>query len=97
MWLRGILPLYLASIAPLEEYIGQWAPPDILEPTFEKYDCDDSEFKIFSSGTYYGDASGGEFSCIPMLRRCGSGILRTKIVNNEIIKLWGCFFQTYRA
>ena len=26
MWLRGILPLELASIKPHEDHIGQWAP-----------------------------------------------------------------------
>ena len=94
MWLRGILPLELASIEPHEDYIGQWAPPDILEPIYDKYDdCSDREYKIVSSGTYYGDASGGDFSSLPMLRRCGTGVIHTKIIGNEIKQIWGCRFK----
>ena len=73
MWLRGILPLELASIRPLEEYPGQWSPPDIVEPIYVDYDIgypNITEHKIMS-GTYYGDASGGAFSSMTMLRRCG--------------------------
>ena len=94
MWLRGILPLELASVEPHEDFIGQWAPPDILEPFYEKYDnCPDLEYKIVSSGTYYGDASGGDHSSLPMLRRCGTGIIHTKIICHEIKQIWGCRFK----
>ena len=43
-----------------------------------------------SSGTYYGDASGGDFSSLPMLRRCGAGIIHTKQIGNDIKQIWGC-------
>ena len=93
MWLRGLLPLSLASIEALEEFPGQWAAPSIIEPIYEEYDCSNSVFKSVTSGTYYGDASGGDFSSMPMLRRCGVGIMHTVTVGNEIHRIWGCSFK----
>ena len=68
-------------------------PPEIIEPIHVQYECSDSDFKKVSSGIYDGDASGGDFSSLPMLRRCGAGIIHTKTIGNEIKQIWGCSFK----
>jgi len=63
LWLRGVLPQSLTTIS--REYLPS---NDIVI----KYENDpDGQWR---SGTYYGDASGGEFTSYPELRRCGCGV-----------------------
>ena len=61
LWLRGILPLSLMKVE------RQYLPRSDLEIEYTGQ-CS------WNSGTYYGDASGGEFSSINILRQCGCGL-----------------------
>ncbi len=36
----------------------------------------DGDWEVLSSGLYYGDVSGGEFSSFPSIRRCGRGVIQ---------------------
>jgi len=63
LWLRGILPQSLMAIdeahLPTNHIVAKYTN----EPDGQ-----------WQSGTYYGDASGGEFTEYPELRRCGCGV-----------------------
>ena len=63
LWLRGILPDHLTNID------ASHRPPDELHAHFIN-----PESCVWSSGVYYGDASGGEHTSFPKLRRVGCGI-----------------------
>ncbi len=65
LWLRGILPSKFTDIDP------QYDPSNELSVTY--INNSGSEI-IWGSGTYYGDASGGEFSSYPAIRRIGCGL-----------------------
>ena len=71
-WLRGILPatLFLADPIPLP----------IAVTTVHLFDPDLLSTGWWPSGTYGTDASGGEFSSFPEIRRCGCGIATMKKV-----------------
>ena len=88
LWLRGLLP---ASVMPRntpviehDDYSFVGQPP-----------CSGA----WPAGLYYADASGGRFSSIPALRRCGVGVCRLKdqvIFNNDLhhadqLLAWGLF------
>ncbi len=40
-----------------------------------RVDCMYGDINIFDTGTYYGDASGGQLSSYPTIRRCGVGLV----------------------
>ena len=63
MWLRGILP---ADKTSLDE--SDLPPLDIVV----KYVTS----PLLYAGKYYGDASGGQFSEYPSLRRCGCAVVQ---------------------
>ncbi len=46
---------------------------------------------MYGSGTYYGDASGGELTSYSDLRRCGCALV--KINNNNGVVLYGASFN----
>ncbi len=64
MWLRGILPSYLVEIST------EHAPSDEVKVVYT------NKPNTYTSGTYYGDGSGGEYSSFPSLRRCGRSIVQ---------------------
>ena len=72
LWLRGILP---AKYTILSE---QYKPPDLMSLSFTNRISDPI---VWGSGTYYGDASGGIFSSLPVLRRVGVGVARMSTDN----------------
>ena len=65
LWLRGILPSEFTQIP--SEHAN---PPDELILNFVN-----PEFQIWGSGTYYGDASGGENTHYQSLRRVGVAVV----------------------
>ncbi len=73
--LRGILPHKLTIID------DQYLPPDLPHLRFTNV----SEDQLWESGTYYGDASGGEFSSVPRIRRVGCAVA-------HIIPQGACFW-----
>ena len=88
LWLRGLLPM---SVLPCntpavehDEYSFVGQPP-----------CSGA----WPAGLYYADASGGRFSSLPALRRCGIGVCKLKddvIFNNDLnhaeqLLAWGLF------
>ena len=68
MWLRGILPNNLIVI-----------PPEDMPPVQSNIAyINPLEFEI-KSGTYYGDASGGEHTRYPDIRRVGVSFVRVSL------------------
>ncbi len=65
LWLRGILPEKLTKVNP------DRMPPDDVTTTHIN---NTARPPVWGSGTYYGDASGGEFSSVPAIRRIGVGL-----------------------
>ncbi len=65
LWLRGILPSQFTDIDP------QYVPPNTVKYTYINHT---STSIVWASGTYYGDASGGEFSSFAPIRRAGCGL-----------------------
>ena len=78
MWLRGILPSHYTSI-PVE-----YLPSDDYDITYVNNNDNIWDFRV-----YYGDASGGEFTSIPSLRRCGCGLASLDAAGKLI---GGCHF-----
>ena len=66
LWLRGLLPANLINIPPDAE------PLSSLDITYIN-----PENVSFDSGTYYGDASGGEYTVYADIRRVGCAFART--------------------
>ncbi len=67
MWLRGILP---AKFTTIQQY---FKPTDLLKIDY----INKTHSQIcWSSGTYYGDASGGPFSAHATIRRIGCGLAK---------------------
>ncbi len=65
LWLRGILPEKLTKAHPDKK------PPLDVTTTH----INNTVYTpIWDSGTYYGDASGGDFSSVPLIRRVGVGL-----------------------
>ena len=64
MWLRGILPASKTQIPQ------NALPPDGITIRYV------SPPYVYGSGKYYGDASGGCFSSVPSLRRCGCAVVQ---------------------
>ena len=64
MWLRGILPASKTKIAD-----NHLPSDDIVIRYINVPDR-------YTSGKYYGDASGGDFSQYPSLRRCGCAVVQ---------------------
>ncbi len=64
-WLRGIIPQELTKVE------DSYAPPDEPNHTI----ISNIGEAVWSSGTYYGDASGGEFSSLPAIRRVGCSVV----------------------
>jgi len=65
LWLRGLLPSHLTVVDPIHD------PTDELNLIYiQPLDV------IWVSGTYYGDASGGEHTQYPKLRRVGVGLAK---------------------
>ena len=62
LWLRGILPEHFTEIPAIHE------PSNIFDPTFIKEGR-------WISRTYYGDASGGEYTSYPKIRRVGCSVV----------------------
>ena len=86
LWLRGLLP---ASVMPNNTpYIDQ---DDI------SYVGSPPHHQAWPSGSYFADASGGEYSSLPVLRRCGVGVCVLKQYYNiaeedpDQPMLWGIF------
>ena len=69
LWLRGICPLQLTSIA--DEYL----PSVEYHTKHIAYDESPIADAIADSGIYYGEASGGRFSSYGPLIRCGVGLV----------------------
>ena len=67
LWLRGILPSRRSSLK--EEH----QPPDTELLRFRNNLSHDI---VWGSGTYYGDASGGVYTDVPVLRSVGFGVVR---------------------
>ncbi len=65
LWLRGILPSHHTQLP------GQYATPTVGLNIFRKQTLQAQ----WDSNTYYGDASGGEFSSFPRIRRVGCGVV----------------------
>ena len=63
LWLRGILPASLLLTFPI--------PPPISATEISTFDPLGLTAGMWPSGTYGTDASGGAFSSIPEIRRCG--------------------------
>ena len=74
LWLRGILPDKFTKID------DKYLPTNLLHIEYA------GGTPTFGSGTYYGDASGGEYTRYPSLRRCGVGVCQVD-ENGELI--WG--------
>ena len=86
LWLRGLLP------NPLTVVSDEHLPSEELKVYYTQYTdvTNPVEFTV-TSGTYYGDASGGKFSSYPSLRRCGVGLVHTKFDSIRIFyREWGC-------
>jgi hypothetical protein len=67
LWLRGILPAHLTEVPP------QYEPTnDVTAVYVNPYGVHPNN--LWGSGTYYGDASGGEHTEFPKLRRVGCGV-----------------------
>ena len=67
LWIRGIVPLSL-----IKEVVDKYPPSDVL---FTVNSADSiSPVKVSSKITIYGDASGGAFTRLPLLRRIGVGL-----------------------
>ena len=64
LWLRGILPSELTTVPE------QYAAPDEFTPIYINPPTH------YTSGKYYGDGSGGEFSSYSTLRRCGCSVVQ---------------------
>ena len=64
LWLRGILPAYRTEIEPDN------LPPSEIVIRYDRRP------ESYQSGKYYGDASGGEFTSYPSLRRCGCSVVQ---------------------
>ena len=65
LWLRGISPSHYTEIS------HQYLPTEELN-----IHVDNNHNVSWSSGTYYGDASGGKYTQYKALRRCGVGLVR---------------------
>jgi hypothetical protein len=65
LWLRGIMPEHLTKIS------DEFLPTPVLSANYVNPDC-----CFWASGTYYGDASGGEHTEYPKLRRVGVGLAK---------------------
>ena len=63
LWLRGILP---SSFTKVESVPSNESNLQIIKDT--------SPQTVWASGTYYGDASGGEFTAYTCIRRVGCGL-----------------------
>ena len=72
MWLRGVLPSELTKVH------AKYAPPAQVIPHFSQPP------PKYTSGRYYGDGSGGEFSSTTVLRRCGCAIVQVDENGNRI-------------
>ena len=79
LWLRGILPQKYTQIS------REYNPSDSLCITY----INKNHMK-WDSGTYYGDASGGEFTAYNQLRRCGCGLA---FINAEGLLVFGSRFN----
>jgi len=85
LWLRGILPASL-----LLTYL---IPPPIAKTEISTFDPLGLTDGMWPSGTYGTDASGGAFSSIPEIRRCGCGIVTMVPGNDDNFDLeWGASF-----
>ena len=60
-WLRGIVPESLLM-------------SNDIPPPSDSVNINYKGSPVWTSGTYYGDGSGGEYSSHPLVRRCGCGI-----------------------
>ncbi len=67
LWLRGILPLRFTTLK--QENLP---PRDVYTTHINNTPSP----PLWDTGTYYGDASGGDFSSVPLLRRVGVGVCR---------------------
>jgi hypothetical protein len=87
LWLRGILPASLLLNFPIPQPI-QTTQISIFDP------CGLTNAG-WPSGTYGTDASGGAFSSIPEIRRCGCGIVTMTPANDDSDKFdleWAASF-----
>jgi len=88
MWLRGLLPLdKVTTYANRDGVIVPLTPPVEEIVLFNSGPVPDGN--EWPSGTYYGDGSGGEYTAIPTLRRCGVGVC---IRGEDGTKLWGVWY-----
>ena len=74
MWLRGILPSSFTQL-PVEHA----SPLDVLVSVLHQ-----PENMLWDSGTYYGDASGGENTSFKELRRVGVAAVRVDLSGNVL-------------
>ena len=65
LWLRGLLPNSIILINTPFPSSPSWQFVGKQPPG-----------DVWDTGLYYSDASGGKYSSIPLLRRCGLGIVR---------------------
>ena len=83
LWLRGICPMHLTSIA--DEYL----PSAEYNTKHIAYETPIAN-AIADSGIYYGDASGGRFSSYGPLIRCGVGLVKIGYdIEGNIYRKWG--------
>ena len=82
LWLRGILPV---------KYIPNSCEdcPNEYTVTWVDEDNDISQAKSITSGIYYGDASGGENTSYPEIRRVGCAFVK---INDEGDLVYGAHF-----
>ena len=76
LWFRGILPINYIDIPdaflPSDTYTVEWVRPNELSTNV-------------TSGTYYGDASGGQFSEYPEIRRIGCSFVAIHPLSMELL------------
>ncbi len=75
LWLRGILPSKFTNINP-SAFPSNVSSIQIIKDT--------SSQATWASGTYYGDASGGEFSSFASIRRVGCGLAAIDSAGNLV-------------
>ena len=79
LWLRGILPEHYTKIEPEHQ-----PTTELIVHSINREEVN------YSSGTFYGDASGGKFTKYPGIRRIGCGICQ---IDPQGTQIWGQSFN----